>query len=245
MKEILRFGPCGLLICLLLTPFSIRAGENAPVITPENAKKYVDQEVVLEMTVLFGKELPASGCCFLDSEKDLSDPRQVTIFISAKGMQDLKASRGIEHPHRYFFLHKISVAGTVTLYKQKPEIKVESADQIKDLEGPKPIAATEAKDNVGKNVIVEFAVEASKELTNSDCCFLNSEEDLENSNNLTIFISSTGLNKFRANPQTAKPAEYFLHKKIRVTGTITQYKQKPDIRVFSPEQIEVIEDDKT
>jgi hypothetical protein len=108
----------------------------------------------------------------------------------------------------------------------------------------KVIKPEEVKDYEGQEVIVEFTVAAGRELDNGEnsVCFLNSTTDRSDPAGFTAFISKAGLAKFKENPATAKPAEYFPKKKIRVTGKIVVYQKKYEIKVDDTDQIDVVEE---
>ncbi|HTQ39176.1 MAG TPA: hypothetical protein VMJ32_09105 [Pirellulales bacterium] len=105
----------------------------------------------------------------------------------------------------------------------------------------KVIKPEDAKDYEGQEVIVEFTVAAAREL-DSGVCFLNSTTDRSDPAGFTAFISKAGVDKFKVNPATAKPAELFAKKKIRVTGKIVTYQKKYEIKVDDTDQIEIVEE---
>lgn len=108
----------------------------------------------------------------------------------------------------------------------------------------KVIKPGEAKDYEGKEVVVEFKVAAGLE-TASGVCFLNNTSDREDPERFTAFISKKGLTKFKEDPKTEKPAEYFKKKTIRVTGPIKTYNKTYEIEVNSPDQIKIVEEEKS
>jgi len=64
-------------------------------------------------------------------------------------------------------------------------------------------------------------------------CFLNFHPDWRNAFTAVIFADC-----FEAFP--SKPEEYYLDRKVRVTGTIREYEGKPEIILESPKQIQVV-----
>jgi hypothetical protein len=107
----------------------------------------------------------------------------------------------------------------------------------------KVIKPDDAKQYDGKEVTVEFKVVAGRELE-SGVCFLNSSTDRNDPKRFTVFINSKGLKKFKENPKTEKPADYFGKKTVRATGTIKQYHEAYEIEVSSPDQIVIVEEEK-
>jgi hypothetical protein len=107
----------------------------------------------------------------------------------------------------------------------------------------KIIKPDDAKQYDGKEVTVEFKVAAAREL-DSGVCFLNSSTDRNDPKRFTAFINAKGLKKFKEDPKTEKPADYFSKKTLRVTGTIKLYRAAYEIEVSSPEQIAIVEEEK-
>jgi DNA/RNA endonuclease YhcR with UshA esterase domain len=86
-------------------------------------------------------------------------------------------------------------------------------------------------------------VESTGKRARSGVFFLNSEVKHQDPKNFTIFISKTGAEKFK----TAKvddPATHFKGKLVRVTGTVKLYRERPEIAVEEPEQVEIVEQKK-
>jgi DNA/RNA endonuclease YhcR with UshA esterase domain len=105
----------------------------------------------------------------------------------------------------------------------------------------KIIKPEDAKDYEGQQVTVEFTVVGGREL-DSGLCFLNSSKDRDDPAGFTAFITKTGSAKFKENPATAKPADLFAKKTIRVTGKIETYQKKFEIKVDDPSQITIVEE---
>ena len=70
-----------------------------------------------------------AGRCYLNSRKDFRDDENFTVVIFSEGLESF-ADAGIADPAKQFRGKTIRVTGTVELYKDKPQIKVERADQI-------------------------------------------------------------------------------------------------------------------
>jgi DNA/RNA endonuclease YhcR with UshA esterase domain len=100
------------------------------------------------------------------------------------------------------------------------------------------ISPSEATKKVGENVTVEMEV---KSVGQSKGVFsLNSESDYKSEKNFTLFINSASAAKFK-NAGIADLVEHFKGKKVRATGTVKLYKERPEIVLEDPKQIEVIE----
>jgi len=109
----------------------------------------------------------------------------------------------------------------------------------------KVIKPEEAKEHDGKEVTVEFSVAASFEAADKGVCFLNSVKDRDDPKQFTAFINHDALLKFRQDSKTAKPADYFKGKKIRVSGTIKPYQGRYEVEVTSPQQIKIVTEEKS
>lgn len=101
---------------------------------------------------------------------------------------------------------------------------------------PKLVPLAEAAQHVGEEVAVELVVMSSRQLESGKFCFLNSHRSFNDKANFTVAIRGDALDKF-ANQGIADPDEFFLNKKIRVSGKISLHKEKPQIVVDSPSQI--------
>lgn len=104
----------------------------------------------------------------------------------------------------------------------------------------KPLSVEEAGKRVGQEVTVEMEVKSTGETRSGNkLFFLNSEKDFRSPKNFTIVIDSKLLEKF-ANAGVADPKTYYLNETIRVSGKVSLYQNKPQIRVEGPEQIQVV-----
>ncbi len=83
-----------------------------------------------------------------------------------------------------------------------------------------------------KTVTVEFVVVKSH--NSGKACFLNAHSNWKKYFTAVIFRSD--FDKCPSNPE-----EYYYMKKVRVNGTLKEYKGKPEIILKSPSQIEVIQ----
>jgi hypothetical protein len=99
----------------------------------------------------------------------------------------------------------------------------------------KPVTPTDAAKKVNEKVVVEFEVKSSG---GNEARFLNSEEDYKDAKNFTIYIPEAAVEKFKK-VKIDDPKTYFKGKTIQVTGTVTLYRDKPQIKVENPDQIKV------
>jgi DNA/RNA endonuclease YhcR with UshA esterase domain len=101
----------------------------------------------------------------------------------------------------------------------------------------KPLSPAEAAKKVNEKVTVEMEV---KSTGGTAARFLNSEADFKDDKNFTVFIPKEALEKF-AKAKIEDPAAHYKGKTVRVTGTVTLYRDKPQIKVEDPEQIKVVD----
>ena len=88
----------------------------------------------------------------------------------------------------------------------------------------------DAANHYGKYKTVEGTIVSGKCLPK--VCFLNFDRDYKTTFTAVIFTSD--LPKFPQNPD-----QYYRNKKVQVTGTIKEYKGKPQIILKGPDQISI------
>jgi len=94
------------------------------------------------------------------------------------------------------------------------------------------ISWREAAEYYGQTKTVEGKIVMSN--NTGKVCFLNFHENWRKY--FTAVIFSSDFEKFPPHPE-----DYYIHRAVRVTGLIKEYKGKPEIIVKSPSQIEIIE----
>ena len=104
-------------------------------------------------------------------------------------------------------------------------------------EDPRAITPAEAAKKVNEKVTVEMEV---KSTGGSDNYFLNSAANYRDADNFTLFIPKEAVEKFKK-AKIDNPATHFKGKTVRVTGTVTLFRDKPQIKVEDPEQIKIVE----
>lgn len=109
---------------------------------------------------------------------------------------------------------------------------------------PATITDADAADHVGEECVVEISVRAARALVDKDVCFLNSRKDRNHAANFTAVIFKRGLERFKEQG-VENPALHFLDRTIRVRGVITEHKNRPQIVVEDPAQIEIVDDSAT
>jgi DNA/RNA endonuclease YhcR with UshA esterase domain len=104
--------------------------QDAAPLTPADAAKKVDQKVTVEFEV---KSTGGKTAVYLNSEADFKSDKNFTVFLPAKAVEKFKAAK-VDDPAVHFKGKTVRVTGTVTLFKEKPQIKVDGPDQIKLVE---------------------------------------------------------------------------------------------------------------
>ena len=95
----------------------------------------------------------------------------------------------------------------------------------------RPLAPEEAIKRIGEKVTVEMEVRASKNaLTKHKEIYLDSEKDFHDPKNLAVVIPESAVAKFKA-AGVEDPASHFKGHKIRVTGTVTLFHDRPRVVV--------------
>ena len=125
----MRFATVALVMALVpLVALALTAAGDDKPITPEAAAKKINEKCTVEMKVASvgkGKEV-----FFLNSKEDFKDKDNFTVFLSKEGVEDLKKTK-IDDPAAHFKGKTIRATGTVKLYKDRPEIVIDKAEQIK------------------------------------------------------------------------------------------------------------------
>jgi hypothetical protein len=71
--------------------------------------------------------------------------------------------------------------------------------------------------------------------------YLNSEKDFKSKSNFAVNFEMKDLEKDLEAAKIANPKEYYLGKKVKVTGTVTLFRGQPQIVVKKLSQIQVVE----
>jgi DNA/RNA endonuclease YhcR with UshA esterase domain len=100
----------------------------------------------------------------------------------------------------------------------------------------KPLTPADAAKQVGKKVTVEMEVKSVGK--GKGVFFLNSEKNFKDEKNFTLFIDKAGAKKF----EEAKidPTNYE-GKTVRARGEVKLYRERPEIIVTEPKQLEIVE----
>jgi DNA/RNA endonuclease YhcR with UshA esterase domain len=119
----------GMLCVLVLVPVLLAAEPQVTAISPAEAAKKVNEKVTVELEV---KSTGGTSNWYLNSEESYKDGKNFTVFIPKESVEKFKKNK-IEDPAVAYKGKIIQVTGTVTLNKDKAQIKVEDPEQIKIL----------------------------------------------------------------------------------------------------------------
>jgi alkaline phosphatase D len=99
------------------------------------------------------------------------------------------------------------------------------------------ISPRDALKKVGEKVVVEMTVQATGQAKNGTRIFLNSEKDFRSELNFTVVLNAAAMKGkwAKATPDT------FKSKVIRVTGTVSKFRDTPQIEVNDEAQLEFVE----
>src|SRR5262249_23279388 len=102
----------------------------------------------------------------------------------------------------------------------------------------KPITPAEAAKQVNKKCTVQMEVKSTGKARGGNFVFLNSEKNFKDKANFTVVIEKKSLAKFKK-AGIADPAAHYKGKKVQVTGTVTLYNERAQIKVDDPKLIKV------
>ena len=108
---------------------AVASAAEPKVVPLEDIAQHVGEQVAVEMVVQSSRMLESGKFCFLNSKKSYTDKDNFTVSIRGAALREF-AAKEIEDPAEYYLKKKIRVRGKVTLYKEKPQIVVDSPEQI-------------------------------------------------------------------------------------------------------------------
>jgi hypothetical protein len=112
-----------------------------------------------------------------------------------------------------------------------------------DEKPPKLVAAADAKSHIDERCTVEMKVRASKNAGPRREYYLDSEEDFHDEKNFAVVISYDHAEKFKK-AGIDDPADYYMGKKLRVTGKVIAENDQVRIRADDPAQIKIVDEGK-
>jgi hypothetical protein len=107
---------------------------------------------------------------------------------------------------------------------------------------PDVIPANEAQDHIGEEGRFRMSVKHTNNASKRMTYYLDSEEDFHSDDNLAVVISYDHADAFKK-AGIDDPAAYYRGKTIEVTGKVVGEEDQVRIRVASPAQIKVVQND--
>ena len=104
--------------------------KGGPVVNVAQAARLVDKRVTLQMEV---KSTGGTLNCYLNSAANFQDTANFAVFIPEDALEKFKLAR-IEKPKDFYKGKMVQVVGTVTLFKERLQIRVDDPAQIKVVE---------------------------------------------------------------------------------------------------------------
>jgi DNA/RNA endonuclease YhcR with UshA esterase domain len=104
----------------------------------------------------------------------------------------------------------------------------------------KPITAEEALTKVNQKVTVEMEVKSTG-MSKQGMIFLNSMMNYRDGKNFTVVIPKEAVEKFKKTAKTDDLRRFYGGKTVRVTGTVSEYMNRPQIEVREPAQVMLVE----
>lgn len=101
------------------------------------------------------------------------------------------------------------------------------------------LTAADAINRIGEPVTVEMIVQRTKLCCGSKQCFLDSEANHRDPNNLGVVVTEVGRARFGA-ASIDDPTAHFTGKAIRVRGVVVRKEKGVYIEVNDPGQIELV-----
>jgi alkaline phosphatase D len=140
-------------------------------------------------------------------------------------------------------LQALDVEGDVTIQEKVPlktlqpgSLAPKGADLAKLTTG-EPLTPAEAAKHVGQEVTVELTVQSTGS-SSGGLVFLNSAKDFKSEDNFTVVLEKEAVEAMKKDGTDPKDA--FKGKLLHVTGKVTLYRERPEIKVDDPKQIEVV-----
>ena len=121
-----------LMLCLAIISF---IQENA--ITPAEAAKMIDKDVLLEMKVESSSMDKNKSNMFLNSKSSFKELGNFTVVVRAGANEKLKDKHKFKDAPKFFKYKIIQVKGKVSTYNDKPQIIVDGSAQLTVIEEKK------------------------------------------------------------------------------------------------------------
>lgn len=95
------------------------------------------------------------------------------------------------------------------------------------------------KDLLNKEITLEMEIRATGQSKAGDLVFLNSSSDRGSEDNFTVVLDRKGLDSLKSKG-IAAPRTHFEGKTIRVTGSLSMFRERPQVIISDAAQLEVV-----
>lgn len=117
------------MLCLTITSFI-----QEKAITPAEAAKMIDKDVLLEMKVESSSMDKNKSNMFLNSKASFKDADNFTVVVRAGANEKLKNRHKFKDAPKFFKDKTIQVKGKVSTYNDKPQMVVDGSAQLTVIE---------------------------------------------------------------------------------------------------------------
>ena len=132
---------------------------------------------------------------------------------------------------------EITIQQKVLLSVLQPGLLKGKTSGLARLSTGEPLTLKEAANHLDKKVAIEMLVQATG--ASNTLVFLNSAPDRSSEENFTVVLDKDAQTKF-AKAGINLPRTHFEGKTIRVTGVLSLFRERPQIIVSDPAQIEIV-----
>jgi hypothetical protein len=98
-------------------------GDPEAVASPENARDLTNERHVFEMVVRSSKMEAGDGPCYLDSEKDYRNAKNLAIRIDRDDLHEFRMV-GIDQPEQFYLKKTIRVTGVAVVARKDKQIEL-------------------------------------------------------------------------------------------------------------------------
>jgi alkaline phosphatase D len=131
----------------------------------------------------------------------------------------------------------VTIQQKLSLSTLQPGVLTDKGAVTLRLDG-KPVSVAELAKHVNEKVTLEMTVQSTG--TSAGLVFLDSAEDRRSEDNFTVVLEKDAVDGLKKSG-VADPRKHFAGKTVRVSGTVSLFRERPQIKVDDPKQIEVVE----
>lgn len=118
--------PMATLVGLVVLSAASRSADEPKVIPAAEARKHLDEQATVELTVQSAKHAVPRRVTYLDSETDFKDPRNLAVLIPDDALPRF-AEAGINDPAAHYKGKTVRVTGKIVLLRELDAVRIEVA----------------------------------------------------------------------------------------------------------------------